>query len=142
MTTTQGNDAARQFLAKPWVAMVAVAAPGRGPLNVPVWYALDAQGRPWFVSPKESLKSRLIVAAGRFTLTAQRESRPYAYVSVEGAAALDTAAYDDIRQMATRYLGSEPGAAYADSMQDKMDAGTRFRITLEPARWNSYGLGE
>jgi hypothetical protein len=142
MTASQTDDAARQFLAKPWVAMVAVAAAGRGPLNVPIWYSLDEQGRPWFVSPKESLKSRLIVATSRFTLTAQRESRPYAYVSVEGTAVLETAVYGDIRQMAARYLGDVPGTAYADSMREKMDAGTRFRITLEPERWSHYGLGE
>lgn len=142
MTASQTEDAARQFLGKPWVAMIAVAAPGRGPLNVPIWYSLDEQGRPWFVSPKESLKSRLIVATSRFTLTAQRESRPYAYVSVEGAASLETAVYEDIRQMAARYLGDAPGTAYADSIRDKMNAGTRFRITLSPERWTSYGLGD
>lgn len=136
------NDDARQFLAKPWIAMIAVASPGRGPLNVPVWYSLDSEGRPWFVSPKSSLKSKLIESAGRFTLTAQRESRPYAYVSVEGPATLETASYDDIRAMAARYLGDTPGTEYANTMREAMDAGTRWRITMTPERWSSYGLGE
>lgn len=142
MTTPNANDTARKFLAQPWVAMLGVAAPGRGPLTVPVWYSLDTQNRPWFVSPKTSLKSRLIEAAGRLTLTAQRETRPYAYVSVEGSALLETAAPDDIREMAVRYLGETAGADYAEKMRAAMEAGTRWRITLTPARWSSYGLGE
>ena len=133
-------DAARQFLAKPWVAMAAVSAAGRGPVNAPVWYSLDDRGWPWFVSPKASLKSRLIANEGRFTLTAQREARPYAYVSVEGRALLATAVYEDIRQMASRYLGEAQGGVYADSMREAMDTGTRWRITLEPANWSTYGL--
>jgi len=136
------SDAATAFLAKPWVAMIAVTAPNRGPVTVPVWYTLDGHGRPWFVSPKASLKSRLIKQAGRFTLTAQREARPYAYVSVEGPATLQTATVDDIRHMARRYLGERDGDAYADSMADAMAAGTRWRITLAPERWSSYGLGD
>ncbi len=141
MTTSNASDAAGQFLAEPWVGMLGVTAPGRGPLTVPVWYALDPEGRPWFVSPKASLKSRLIEAAGRFTLTAQRETRPYAYVSVEGTALLETAAPDDIRDMAMRYLGESAGAEYAGKMRQAMEAGTRWRITLTPLRWSSYGLG-
>jgi hypothetical protein len=128
------------FLAQTWVAMIGVAAPGRAPLVIPVWYALDAKGRPWFVSPKASLKSRRIETAGGLTLTAQRDDRPYAYVSVEGPATLVTAAPEDIREMATRYLGETEGAAYAANMADAMAAGTRWRITLTPQRWSSYGL--
>lgn len=136
------NDTARLFLAKPWVAMLGVAAPGKGPLTVPVWYSLDNEGRPWLVSPKASLKSRLIEAASRFTLTVQREARPYAYVSVEGPALLETAAPDDIKQMAVRYLGESAGGEFADNMREVIEAGTRWRITLTPERWSTYGLGE
>lgn len=136
------NEAARQFLAKPWIAMLGVAAPGRGPLTVPVWYSLDNKSRPWFVSPKTSLKSRLIEAEGRLTLTAQRETRPYAYVSVEGLALLETAVLADILEMAIRYLGEGPGSAYAENMRAAMEAGTRWRVTLSPERWSTYGLGE
>ena len=136
------TDAALAFLAKPWVAVIAVTARDRAPVAVPVWYALDAQGYPWFVSPKASLKSQLIEQAGRFTLTAQREARPYAYVSVEGSAALVTAETDDIRHMARRYLGDRDGDTYADGMTEVMAAGTRWRITLAPEHWSSYGLGD
>jgi len=136
------NDTARLFLAKPWVAMLGVAAPGKGPLTVPVWYSLDSEGRPWLVSPKASLKSRLIEAASRFTLTVQREARPYAYVSAEGPALLETAAPDDIKQMAVRYLGESAGGEFADNMREVIEAGTRWRITLMPERWSTYGLGE
>ena len=135
------NDEATRFLAQPWVGMLGITAPGRGPLTIPVWYSLDADGRPWFVSPKTTLKSRLIEAEGRFTLTAQRETRPYAYVSVEGPASLVTAVPDDIKQMAIRYLGEDAGSEFGENMRDVMEAGTRWRITLTPERWSSYGLG-
>ncbi len=140
MTLAKSDEAAGQFLAKPWVAMLGVAAPGRGPLTIPVWHMLDAQGRPWFVTAKDSYKAQLIEAAGRITLTAQREKRPYAYVSVEGPALLETATYDAFVQMAIRYEGESDDRAYAESMRTAFEAGTRWRVTLQPERWSSYGL--
>ncbi|MCA8928161.1 MAG: pyridoxamine 5'-phosphate oxidase family protein [Alphaproteobacteria bacterium] len=135
------HETERAFLAMPFVPMLAVAAPGRGPLAVPVWHALDAEGRPWFVTAKDSPKARLIAAAGRCTLTAQRDRSPYAYVSVEGPARLETAAYADILEMAIRYEGKADGTAYAESMRAEFEAGSRWRVTLTPERWSSYGLG-
>lgn len=133
---------ARAFLAEPWVGMLGVAAPARAPLVVPVWYALDAGGRPWFVTPKTSFKSRLIEASGRITLTAQNDRRPYAYVSVEGTALMQTAAFEDIQEMSARYLGPKAGAEYAARMREAMDGNTRWRVTLEPERWSTYGLDD
>ncbi len=129
-----------EFLARPWIPLLAVEAPGRGPLCVPVWHALDAHGRPWFVTAKDSLKARLIQAAGRITLTAQRDHSPLAYVSVEGPALLDTATYAEFLEMAIRYEGEADGKAYAASMHADFEAGTRWRVTLVPERWSSYGL--
>ncbi len=130
-----------EFLAQPWVPMLAVAAPGRAPLCIPVWHALDDQGHPWFVTAKNSPKARLIATAGRITLTVQRDRSPYAYVSVEGPALLETVTYAEFLQMAIRYEGEADGTAYAESMRAAFDAGTRWRITLKPERWSSYGLG-
>ena len=136
------RDKERAFLAEPWVPMVAVAVAGRVPLCIPVWHAVDDQGRPWFVTAKDSPKARLIQAAGRITLTAQRDHSPYAYVSVEGSALLATATFADILAMAIRYEGEADGTAYAESMRADFEAGTRWRITLAPERWSSYGLGD
>ena len=135
------HEAATQFLAQPWVAVLSVAATTRAPVAVPVWYALNAEGKPWFVTPKASLKSRLIQAEGRMTLTAQKDTRPYAYVSVEGSASLETAVFGDILEMAQRYLGEGDGAAYAERMRQALDAGSRWRVTLSPERWSTYGFG-
>lgn len=135
------TDQERAFLAQPWVPMLAIAAPGRAPVCIPVWHDLDSQGRPWFVTAKDSAKARLIQAAGRITLTAQRDRSPYAYVSVEGSALLETATYAEFLKMAIRYEGEADGAAYANSMRAAFEAGTRWRITLAPERWSSYGLG-
>lgn len=133
---------ARAFLAEPWVGMLGVAAPGRAPLVVPVWYALDAGERPWFVTPKTSFKSGLIEAAGRITLTAQNDRRPYSYVSVEGAASMQTAVYEDIQEISARYLDQAAAAEFAARMREAMDGNTRWRVTLEPERWSTYGLDD
>ena len=122
--------------------MLGVAATGRGPLTIPVWHMLNAKGQPWFVTAKASHKARLIEAAGRITLTAQREKRPYAYFSVEGPAVLETANFAEFQQMAIRYEGEADGTAYAESMRDAFEAGTRWRVTLVPERWSSCGLGD
>lgn len=134
------HEQERAFLAKPWVPMLAIAAPERAPVCIPVWHDMDSQGRPWFVTAKDSYKARLIEAAGRITLTAQRETRPYAYVSVEGTALLETATYPEFLEMAVRYEGKADGTAYAEGMRAAFEAGTRWRITLVPERWSSYGL--
>jgi nitroimidazol reductase NimA-like FMN-containing flavoprotein (pyridoxamine 5'-phosphate oxidase superfamily) len=130
------------FLARPWVTVLAVAASGRGPLAVPVWYALNADGQPWFVTSKASPKARLIETAGRITLTMQREALPYAYVSLEGAATLATARFADLQEVARRYLGKTEGDAYAESMREAYETGASWRITLRPERVSTYGLEE
>jgi hypothetical protein len=134
------NEQERAFLAKPWVPLLAIAAPGRAPVCIPVWHDMDSLGRPWFVTAKNSYKAQLIQVAGRLTLTAQREARPHAYVSIEGPALLETATYPEFLQIAVRYEGETDGAAYAESMRAAFEAGTRWRITLAPERWSRYGL--
>jgi hypothetical protein len=72
-----------EFLAAVHVAVLAVDEPGRGPLAIPIWYLYEGS-RIELSMGGESLKARLLRAAGRATLTVQSEVRPYGYVSVEG----------------------------------------------------------
>ena len=59
------DAAARQeFLARPHVAALSVAEPGRGPLTVPIWYQYAPGGEPWVITPAASRKTRLIEEAG------------------------------------------------------------------------------
>ena len=82
----------------------------------------------------DSLKGRLLHAAGRFSLSAQTEKPPfYRYVSVEGPI-VDVGPADleaDRRPLAHRYFGPEMGDAYlADAGGD---GGLKY--SMRPTRW-------
>jgi hypothetical protein len=80
-----------------------------------------------------SVKGRLLAAAGRATLCAQREELPYAYVTVDGPVTFGEAS-DDVRlDLAVRYLGTEMGQAYIASTT----AGDNTLVRLTPQRWHS-----
>lgn len=67
------------------------------------------------LSPPDSRKSRLIAAAGRFTLLVQRTSPSVRYVSLEGRVAnTGPATEDQVRLMASRYLPAEAVEGYVD----------------------------
>src|SRR5262245_28020587 len=72
------------FLSELHVGIVSIPAEGRGPLTVPVWYTYEPGGELRFITSRTSRKGRLLQRAGRFSLCAQTETRPYKYVSVEG----------------------------------------------------------
>jgi hypothetical protein len=66
------------------------------------------------------------------TLVAQQEALPYAYVSVEGTvSSMVAATAEDTLQMATRFLGAEMGAGYAESNADN----DSLRVQIQPDRW-------
>ncbi len=71
------------FLADVHVGILAVDEPGRGPLALPIWYRY-VDGVVVIGMDGDSLKARLLRAAGRATLTVQTEAPPYLYASVEG----------------------------------------------------------
>ncbi len=74
-----------QFLAEPHIGSLAVdAGPGRAPLVVPMWYQYTPGGDLWVMTGADSQKARLIRAAGRFSILAERVEPTIRYVSVEG----------------------------------------------------------
>lgn len=123
------------FLAATHVAVVSVARPERGPLSVPVWYRYTPGEEVRFVTGAQSLKARLIRAAGRLTLCVQNEVPPYQYVSVEGPAAVSEAIdyENDVRSVALRYLGNEIGELY---LAGRVDEPTVV-VVLRPEHWTS-----
>lgn len=63
----------QELLTQPLIAALSVAREdGRAPLTVPIWYDYTPGGDAWFVTGKDSLKTRLIHAAGRCTLMVER----------------------------------------------------------------------
>ncbi len=125
------------FLADVHVGILSVDEPGRGPLALPVWYQYR-DGNVIIGMGGESLKARLIRAAGRATLTAQTETPPYKYVSVEGPAEVEASQRDDL-EMATRYLGPEMGRWYADN-NPSTDQSVVVRIT--PEHWRTMDFAK
>ena len=89
----------------------------------------------------ESAKALLLRRHGFATLCVQHEQLPYKYVTAEGPVEVKTLneaeRYEAIRDIASRYLGTEAGKSYADNFPDHDEA----LVTLTPRSWNSNVLG-
>ena len=129
------------FLAGLHVAVLSVDDPGRGPLAIPVWYSYVPGGTVNVITGGQSVKARLLRAAGRLSLCVQNDSMPYRYVSVEGPiTALDeTVSADERRAMAHRYLGAEGGDLYVASTSEQAADSVAFRMSPEHWRTTDYG---
>lgn len=131
---TMTNAEREQFLADVHVGVIAVERPSRAPLAVPVWYYYETGGEVLVWTDIGSVKERLIRAAGRFSFTVQVEQPPYRYVTAEGpVTAIDPATAEVARLIATRYLGDDAGAAFAEqSLTAKSVV-----IRMSPEQWLS-----
>jgi PPOX class probable F420-dependent enzyme len=128
------SEAERQeFLAARHVAVLSVAADGRPPASVPIWYDYTPDGNIRVNTGSASRKARLIERAGAVTLVVQHEEPPYQYVVVEGTV-VDTTrpAPADVQEaIAIRYLGEEGGRAFVRSMEGVDEV----LFTIRPDRW-------
>ena len=128
-------DEREAFLADVHIGIVSIQRCDRAPLALPIWYRWD--GTDVILSMDgDSLKARLLARTGRATLTVQTEAPPYRYVMVEGPVTIgppdpDTGAADGLA-LATRYLGPELGAWYAE--QNPPSEGSVI-VRLRPEQW-------
>ena len=120
------------FLADVHVAVLAVDEPRRGPLALPIWYQWVDGGIELGMSG-QSRKAELLRAAGRATITVQDEAPPYRYVSVEGPVEI-TDGERDLLGTATRYLGPEIGARYAEA---NPPSPATVVVRLTPEHWRT-----
>jgi PPOX class probable F420-dependent enzyme len=123
----------QEFLAAKHVAVLSVAADGRPPASVPIWYGYTPGGNILINTGAGARKSKLIERSGAVTLVVQNEEPPYQYVVVEGTV-VDTTkpAPSDVREaIAIRYLGEEAGRAFVRSM----DGQDSVLFTIRPDRW-------
>ncbi|TDE94204.1 pyridoxamine 5-phosphate oxidase [Occultella glacieicola] len=129
----------QEFLAQPHIGALAVdAGPDRGPLVVPLWYGYQPGGSVWVVTPADSVKARLIQAAGRFSLLAEQSTPRVRYVSVEGPVTeAREATEDEHLAIARRYLG-DGARAY---LEMAAGFGVQMLVRMEPQRWYSADLG-
>ncbi len=130
-------DEREAFLAEVHVGVLAIARDGKGPLALPIWYQYD-DGDVIIGMDGNSVKAKLLRAAGRATMTVQTEAPPYKYVMVEGPVVIENTQRDNLA-MATRYLGPEFGAWYADN-NPTTDESVIAR--LSPERWITCDFGK
>ncbi len=72
------------FLADLHVGVLAINEEGMAPSAAPIWYLYEPGGDIEFSMSASSQKANLLNVGSRATLVVQRETRPPAYVSVEG----------------------------------------------------------
>jgi uncharacterized protein len=123
----------QEFLAAKHVAVLSVAAQGRPPASVPMWYDYTPGGDIRINTGAGARKSRLIEQAGAVTLVVQNEEPPYQYVVVEGTVVNTTTPTPlEVREaIAIRYLGEEGGRAFVKSLEGN----TSVLFTVRPDRW-------
>jgi Pyridoxamine 5'-phosphate oxidase len=129
------------FLAEPHIAALSVSAgPDRGPWTVPMWYQYEPGGEAWVLTEAASPKTRLIEAAGRFTLMVERVAPTVRYVSVEGPVSRMVPETDELlREITERYLPPDKVPAYLEFA--KAELGEQVAIYLRPQRWLTADLG-
>jgi len=126
-----------EFLADVRVGVLAIEHPGHGPLALPIWYQWQ-HGQVLISMDSDSLKARLLRAAGRATMTVQTETAPYKYVSVEGPVAVAHEDRDGL-EMASRYLGPELGKWYAEANPSTEQS---VIVRLTPEKWRTCDFGK
>lgn len=128
--TDMTTDEREAFLADLHVGVLSIERDGKGPLALPIWYRyLD--GDVVISMAGSSAKATLLRRHGRASLTVQQEAPPYKYVMVEGPVTV-THEHGDGLALATRYLGPEMGAWYAEQNPPGDDT---VLARLRPERW-------
>jgi uncharacterized protein len=130
----------QEFLAAKHVGVLSVAADGRPPASVPMWYDYTPGGNIRINTGAGARKSKLIEQAGAVTLVVQNEEPPYQYVVVEGTVVdTTTPTPAEVREaIAIRYLGEEGGRAFVRSM----DGQSSVLFTVRPDRWLSADFSD
>ena len=142
MSLAMSREQRETFLAATRIGIVSIAEPERGPVTVPVWYRYDPGGSLRFTTGKSSHKAKVLGGVSRISLCVQTEAPPYSYVSVEGPATTGPSRYEDVEEMALRYLGPEMGAAYLQMTHPDRNVDGNIEVVLTPERWWSVDYGK
>ena len=101
------------------------ASDGRGPLSVPIWYQYSPGGEPWVLTGAGSRKTRLIQAAGYFSLMVHRASPSVRYVAVDGPVSpIEPGTDEQLVELAQRYLPHERVDAFLAFARAEHTAGS------------------
>ncbi|MEM7541647.1 MAG: pyridoxamine 5'-phosphate oxidase family protein [Pseudomonadota bacterium] len=122
------------FLSEPRVGVLGVEEQGRSPRVVPVWFNFAPEIGIWILSNQDSKKTKLLKAAGSFSICVQDEAPlAYRHVSVQGpiVEVRECELERDLRPLAHRYLGQERGDRFAE---DFFVQGSII-FTMAPKHW-------
>lgn len=135
------KDEREQFLAEPHIAALSVnAGAGRGPLTVPIWYQYARGGEPWVLTGAGSRKTKLIEAAGCFSLMVERTEPTLRYVAVDGPVSRIEPGTEELHaELAHRYLPPERAEKFLEFALAQL--GEQVVIYLRPQHWISADLG-
>lgn len=131
------NAEMTSFLAGLHVAVIGIAAEGRGPITVPIWYAYEPGDVIKILTFSDSLKARLLKVGVRFSLCVQDEAPPYKFVTVEGPVlSVHTADLaQEIKPIVYRYLGQKEGDRYIRETYPDQNNPGELLIQMKPERW-------
>jgi hypothetical protein len=138
IATVMSVEERETFLSQPWIAVISIPEPERGPLTVPVWYLYEPGGDLRFWTGKKTNKARLLQAAGRISVCVQDPHPPYKYVSIEGPISIEPVQFErDVRPLALRYFGAEMGENYLASIGGAAGVAEDILVRVKPERWLS-----
>lgn len=125
------SDAARELLAQPNPAVIAVVRPDGQPVSVATWYLLDDDGRVLVNMDSGRKRNEYMRAEPRVTLTALKDGEWYTHISVQGRITQwrDDPELADIDRLSKHY----GGGSYPNR--------TRARVSalIEIDYWHGWG---
>jgi PPOX class probable F420-dependent enzyme len=105
------------LLQQPLVAVLATYRRSGDVLLSPVWHEWRDGGFD-VVSGAQDTKVQHIRRDPRASIVVYEHGPPYRGIEVRAEARLEQTSRDTVRRIASRYLGDEAGAAYADGAED------------------------
>jgi PPOX class probable F420-dependent enzyme len=133
-----GPEELRDLLEQPFVAVLATYRKDGSVLLSPVWHQWRDGGFDVVVGPND-IKLTHLRRDPRASVVVFEHDPPYRGLEARGEVRLDPdGALEAIRSMAVRYLGSEDGHAYADSLRDS--GGVLVR--LEPTETRGWDFAD
>lgn len=131
------KDEREAFLADLHVGVFSAVVDGESvPLTAPIWYSYEPGGTVNVIIGPDSQKARALATAKAFSLCAQTEQAPYAYVTVDGPVVeTGPASFDERAAIAVRYLGEELATGYlAATGGEQSDS---IVVRMRPERWRT-----
>jgi PPOX class probable F420-dependent enzyme len=136
MRKNLGADDLGDLLERPLVAVLATYRRNGEVLLSPVWHEWRDGGFD-VVTGHNGIKVRHLRRDPRASIVVYEHEFPYRGIEVRGEARLLTdGVADATRRIASRYLGAEAGAAYADTTTDDTI------IRLEPGRLRAWDFSD